>query len=542
MSVLLLGALGARAETTEVVSPRADSVSVTIYRDLFALVTETRTVDLPAGPVMLSFEGVVETLLPESAVVTDIGRALEERNFDYDALTPNNLLAKSIGKSVTITRTIPGTGRVVQTRAVVMAANENGITLNTGQGNEALHCSGIPERLTFDEIPGDLHARPKLSIRLAAGAAGKRTVRVSYLAHGFAWKSDYVARLNRSGNRMTLTGWLTLHNYTGANLRGAQVQVVAGKLHLVSTDKGGSSLAGDSDDFYDEYGMQGARDEALVKLKEKLAAQDNPVQLFNGCHASPIPPARDERQFDDGGGLDQVIVTGHRASIGSSMEMKRSAVLAEREELGDYQLYRLPWATDLNARQTKQAVFLVKPRVKVERYYRYIFDAMEFQYVESFTPQSMLAFENRKKSGLGEPLPGGMVRVFETSDTGDIFAGEAHMFDKPVNLPVELNVANALDLTLDITVEPASPEELNLAELENRADVELRALNAKGVPVTIEIRQFIDQYRANAKIPKSNLKVSRKNGDFAWRLRIPANGSGTLTYRIDMPEEVDPDE
>jgi len=31
----------------EVISPRPDSVSVTIYRDLFALVTETRTVDLP---------------------------------------------------------------------------------------------------------------------------------------------------------------------------------------------------------------------------------------------------------------------------------------------------------------------------------------------------------------------------------------------------------------------------------------------------------------------------------------------------------------
>ena len=49
----------ARADETRVVSPRADSVSVTIYRDLFALVTETRSVDLPAGPVTLQFDCVV---------------------------------------------------------------------------------------------------------------------------------------------------------------------------------------------------------------------------------------------------------------------------------------------------------------------------------------------------------------------------------------------------------------------------------------------------------------------------------------------------
>ena len=213
---------------------RRTASSVTIYRDLFALITETRTVDLPEGPVTLSFDGVVETLLPESAVVTDLGRSLEERNFDFDPLSPNNLLTKSIGKSVTITRTLPGAGRVVQTRAVILAANDGGITLRTelGQRGAALlraSRAGSPST----KFPADLHARPKLSIRLAAGKAGKRTVRLSYLAHGFAWKSDYVARLNAAGNRMDLTGWVTLHNYTRANLRGAQVQVVAGKLHLV---------------------------------------------------------------------------------------------------------------------------------------------------------------------------------------------------------------------------------------------------------------------------------------------------------------------
>ena len=70
--LLALAALSAaHADEPRVISPRPDSVSVTIYRDLFALVTETRTIDLPAGPVTLVFDGVVETLIPQSAVIAD---------------------------------------------------------------------------------------------------------------------------------------------------------------------------------------------------------------------------------------------------------------------------------------------------------------------------------------------------------------------------------------------------------------------------------------------------------------------------------------
>jgi len=533
---LSLGAHGAFAEPIEVISPQADAVSVTIYRDLFALVTETRTVDLPEGPVTLSFDGVVETLLPASAVVTDVSRALEERNLDFDPLTPNSLLTKSIGKSVTITRTLPGSGKVVQSRAVIVAANAEGITLRTESGNEALHCSGIPERLTFDEMPGDLQARPRLSIRLAAGKPGKRTVRLSYLAHGFSWNSDYVARLHPAGTRMDLTGWITLHNHTRASFRDAQVQVVAGKLHLRSNETGGTSLAGNSDDFYDESGMKYARDEALEGLKEKIAAQDEPAQLFGGCHASPEPPPRPERQFDPG--VEEIIVTGYRASLQSSMDMKRDAmgvVEAVREELGDYQLYRLPWATDLNARQAKQAVFLMKPRVKVEHFYSYGFDALDFGYGEDFTPDAVISFENRKSAELGEPLPAGKMRLFEISDTGDRFIGENEILDKPVNTPVEFRFASALDLGVDIDVKPGSPEQMRAEGIMDRADVELRAINAKARPVTLEIRQRLYEGKYNTKIVNPSQRVGRKYGDFAWRLRVPANGSKLLTYRIELP-------
>jgi hypothetical protein len=532
---LLVAAQVARADPVEVVSPQADSVSVTIYRDLFALVTETRTVNLPEGPVTLSFEGVVETLLPQSAVVTDLGRGLAERNFDYDPLSPNSLLTRSTGKSVTITRTLPGTGRVVQSRATIVAANDGGITLRTEPGNEALHCSGLPERLTFDEIPDDLHARPKLSVQLAAGNAGKRTVRLSYLAKGLAWKSDYIARLDAAGKRMDLTGWITLQNLTQAGFRGAQVQVVAGKLHLLDQESGGSSLTGHSDRYSDEAELSEAREEALQQLQQELEPKESALQLFSGCHALPEPAPRIQEMLGSMESLDQVIVTGMRGSMRMNMDAKRDVMSAEREELGDYQLYRLPWATDLNARQTKQALFLDK-RVKVDRFYRVAVDGESIREQETFTPASMITFENRKSSGLGEPLPGGLVRIFETTSTGEIFGGETRMFDKPVSVPVELEMTDALDLGIVVGVDHGDPEQLRDANLAQRTDVALRAFNAKSAAVPLEIRQYVG---TGVSLVKSSASSSRKHGDFVWRLRVPANGTRTLSYRLEAPRHED---
>ena len=164
LSVCLLLALASAADAEEqrVISPRADAVSVTIYRDLFAMITETRIVDLPAGPVTLQFDGVVETLIPQSAVITGAGRSLAESNYDFERLTPANLLRHHIGKSVTLMRTNRSTGKVRQVAATVVAANAEGVVFRTVDGNEALACSGLPEQLTFSEIPGELNSTPSL--------------------------------------------------------------------------------------------------------------------------------------------------------------------------------------------------------------------------------------------------------------------------------------------------------------------------------------------------------------------------------------------
>ena len=167
---------------------------------------------------------------------------------------------------MTITRTNPATGRVTRTAATIVAVGE-GVVLQTVDGNEALYCSGLPERLELARLPDELVAKPRLSVKLAAGEPGPRTVKVSYLAHGFAWSSDYVAHLNERSDAMSLAGWATLTNSTGAVFEQAEVQLVAGRLNILAAEEGGSA----AEPVYPEG------DESAVDARSASAREASPT-------------------------------------------------------------------------------------------------------------------------------------------------------------------------------------------------------------------------------------------------------------------------
>jgi hypothetical protein len=541
----LLAALPAAATAADevtVISPRADAVSVTIYRDLFALVTETRTVELPAGPVTLVFAGVVDTLLPQSAVVADTQRGIAEANYDFDRLTPANLLAKSIGRQVTLTRTNPATGRSRQVPATLLAANPRGVIFQTGEGNEALFCSGLPEQLTFEEIPGELKREPQLSIHLAAGEAGRRQVRLSYLALGFAWQANYVAQL---GERMDLLGWITLHNLTGSSFRDASVQVVAGNLNLLDAADRGTSVLGATADRDPDENSEAQRDAYLEEMREQLGEEPDDVQYFGGCYPMGIPrrsiSAADIGRMPDsnlmeslqrvaGEDVEEIVVTGMRTAM------------AQREQLADYQMYRLPEPTDLQARQTKQVAFLHKPDAKYERFYAVRLDSSEFDrgVDEPLLPAVKIGWVNREADGLGEPLPAGRVRFFEQSPSGTVFAGDDGLSDAAVGAPGEFTLGHANDLAFEV----ASAAQVDAAELPATTrlmgllsgriylPLHLRVTSAKSVPVTFEVRQGPVEQIGSFRVKRASLPTQRKAGDWMWRFTVPPNGAATLSYQV----------
>ena len=208
------------------------SVAVTIYNENLALVKDQRQVQLPNGQGTLAFRDVSARMQPETALLrslSDPGKlAVIEQNFDFDLLTPQKMLEKYVGKTVSIIRTNPATGAETTEQAQVLSAN-NGAVLKIGDRIE----TGIPGRIVYSDVPENLRDRPTLVMLLNNSGATQQNVELSYLTGGLAWRADYVAELNAADDKMDLSGWVTLTNTSGASYRNAKLQLVAGDVNRV---------------------------------------------------------------------------------------------------------------------------------------------------------------------------------------------------------------------------------------------------------------------------------------------------------------------
>jgi hypothetical protein len=234
LAAIALAGLAAAAWAEEIqVSTAGEqtALAVTIYNGDLALVKDTRQVNLHAGENRLDWREVSARIQPETALLRSLeGRPLTllEQNFDFDLLTPQKLLQKSVGKEVRVIRTQPNTGAETYETATVLAAN-NGVVLKFKDRIE----TGIPGRLAFDSVPASLRDEPTLSIVLETARSGEQGLELSYLTGGLSWKADYVAELNAAEDAMDLNGWVTLTNTSGAAYRGAHLQLVAGEVNRV---------------------------------------------------------------------------------------------------------------------------------------------------------------------------------------------------------------------------------------------------------------------------------------------------------------------
>lgn len=209
------------------------TVAVTIYNESLALVREERDIFLDQGRNSIAMREVSAKIKPETASLRSLsgGRfTLFEQNFDFDLLTPQALLDKYVGKTVTIIHKHPQTGEEKHEQAIVLANNQ-GVVLRFADRIE----TGVSAdaRISYADVPGNLRDRPTLVIDLENDRAGKQRTELSYLTEGFSWKADYVAALADNEETLDLAGWVTLVNRSGASYENARLQLVAGDVNRV---------------------------------------------------------------------------------------------------------------------------------------------------------------------------------------------------------------------------------------------------------------------------------------------------------------------
>jgi hypothetical protein len=520
--VLLCGA----AQAQDVVSPRAGAITVTLYHDDelgtsdlthpdtasgvrdqgLAFITETRVVDLPAGPATIHFRGVASTIVPQTADVQGLPAGVAERNFDYDLLSPGSLLAKSIGKTVHLVRRDPRTGKRTDETAIIRSGPA-GVMLEIDGKLEALRCSGLPEKLVLDSTPDGLTDTPTLSLRTMAPASGRYTVTLSYIATGLNWSADYVAHIRPGGRTLDLTGWVTLANFSETSFGRVPVQVVAGLLNSTGEDKPVDPTALALSTQCWPTDIEWGTRVMSQQLRDRLSGRIPQMGLYS---TSPVSAT-------DGG--EVVVVTGSR--------------IPDPRALGDYKIYTLPEPTTLSAMQTKQVQFLDRPGVAFDKVYRYAVDPW------SGPPEAhldgadiLLRLKNKAETGLGKPLPAGTVSVMEPARGGLVFAGQDAIRDTAVGLPVEIQTGHALDVTVTHRVTLTDIADSGAGK-HTLATVEATVENDKPIPVQFELQQSLDL--EGSRIASESREHTLARGSAVWSITLKPGERVTVDYTLELP-------
>jgi len=202
-------------------------LAVTIYNGGQSLVQDVRQIRFPAGRSRQEFPDVSAQIRPQTVSFGAADTAIVEQNFDYDLLSPNALMQKAVGETVTLLRINPATGAETRERAKVLAVN-GGVVLQIGTRIEILRDDGLPVRVIFDSIPPNLRAKPTLSITVDSNSASTRPATLSYLTGGLGWAADYVSLYDEKAGTVDVQGWVTLTNTTGTTFENAKTLLVAG--------------------------------------------------------------------------------------------------------------------------------------------------------------------------------------------------------------------------------------------------------------------------------------------------------------------------
>ncbi|MFI5301511.1 MAG: DUF4139 domain-containing protein, partial [Polyangiales bacterium] len=206
------------------------SVNVTIYNDDLALIREVRTIELTPGNVSLELKDVPAHVDPSTLYfkAKDAGAQIDviEQDFRYDLLSPESLLSRSVGAKVRFHRWDSERGLETSTDATLLAYEGGAPVFKVG--DEIV--PRPPGQLAFPELPKDLLAEPTLVVKLRSDRP-RAEVEIAYLTSGFGWNVDYTLTVDSTRTKGALSGWVTLHDESGATFDDAALQLVAGDVH-----------------------------------------------------------------------------------------------------------------------------------------------------------------------------------------------------------------------------------------------------------------------------------------------------------------------
>jgi hypothetical protein len=305
-----------------VVSHAEGSVNVTVYNDNFALIRDTRILDVTAGNNDVRISNVAAQIEPTSVLFSGDGMRVVEQNFEYDLADGDRILDRYIGREVTAV--LEG-GEVFS--GTLLSYAGGGLVLTVDDRPTVLRRDRV-DRIDFPELPEGLTTRPTLVWRLDSDRAGSREATLSYITSGLGWHAEYVAELNADDTAMSLAAWVSLDNRSGAAYEDARLQLVAGTIHrapvgtpratreLMAMDMAGK--ASFEEESFFEYHLYTLEDPVTIKDR-----QSKQLTLFPTAEVTEVLK---RYTYRGGKSVDVEIVFENRESFGLGLPLPKGKV------------------------------------------------------------------------------------------------------------------------------------------------------------------------------------------------------------------------
>ncbi len=262
-------------------------------------------------------------------------------------------------------------------------------------------------------------------------------------------------------------------------------------------------------------GMSWSAEHTLVRSGENKATWSAAVTIQNNS-GRDYPNAK----------LKLVAGDPHRATpspmpmvrgMAMEMSMAKSADLSE-ETFSEYHLYTLDRPATLRDRETQTLSMLAPRQVTVTP--RYLYRGGDPRGV-----RAQLEVVNSKAAGLGEPLPGGRVRFYETDAAGDLqFTGEAALAHTPEGEKLTLEVGAAFDLA----AERRETANRRIADREREYSIEVKVRNRKKADASIVIEEPLG---GDSEITQKSHPFTQKDANtIQFTVPVKAGAEVVVTY------------
>ena len=199
--------------------------------------------------------------------------------------------------------------------------------------------------------------------------------------------------------------------------------------------------------------------------------------------------------------------------------------------LADVYIYPLPEPVTVANNQTKQVGLLDVADVPASK--RYVFELDQFQTAsEPWGAEVAMTFSNSAASGVGAPLPAGVVRVYVNDAAGEPrFIGE----DRVAHTPAGSDIVITTGAAFDVTVQPRVVAQETVQRRRGlspwtRYQMEYTVRNARAQPVVVEVRQT--ELSPLTEVSDQSIEAERRGDILIWRVPVPANGEARLTATV----------